>query len=426
MNRPMSYKVNNLLYAAGPELINTIRMELVMTEPVDPAALRAALKPTAARYPYFAVKLVRRASEYVMEPNPLPFVVSPGGKTVALGTAESNHHLFAFAWNGRRLYLDTTHFVTDGNGLFPFLKTLLYYYLHALHPEACFDTADIALAGDIIPFEEADDDPYPAAPLDTEPIGKLSRPAEIFMLDDQPQGYAYAQSWTAFRYRIRQTDMMRFLSSVDGSPATFIASLMYRVITDLHPDNRLPLVCGMQHQFRSALGKPRSHMCHVNVVPMVYPDRLRGKRIEQLNTIARGTLILRADDANDVLTVNEHIRNEALLRDLTLAQKHAHMRDVIRNGIGKNTFEVSYTGRVAWSGLDQYVLSVFPFFDLTLSGGISLEIFSVNDSFSVNLMQRSTDPGYADRFAALLRENGIPYTAEPPTGFALCGFHLPD
>ena len=31
----MDYRVNNLLYAAGPELLNTIRMDIVLKEPVD-------------------------------------------------------------------------------------------------------------------------------------------------------------------------------------------------------------------------------------------------------------------------------------------------------------------------------------------------------------------------------------------------------
>ncbi len=422
----MRYRVNNLLYAAGPELVNTIRIELVLTEPVDVLALEHALGKAAVRFPYFAVRLVRRASEYFMEPNALPFVISPEGRTVTLGSAESNFHLFAFAHDGCRLYVDTSHFLTDGNGLFPYLKTILYYYLRALHPEAAFDTAEIARSGDAVPEDEADDAPYPEEPLPVEPLGKPSRPEEVFLPAGQPQGYAHADGWTSFRYAVPQKALMAFVSGVDGSPATFLASLMAQAVWDVHPDNRLPLVCGMQHQFRRALGRPRSHMCHVNIIPMVYPDSLRGKDVERLNTIARGTLILRADDANDAQTVNAHVRNEAAIRGMTLSDKHAYMRRALLEGIGKNTFEASYTGRVAWSGLDGYVRSVFPYLDMTLSGGISIEIFSVNEVFSVNVMQRGGWTAYTDRFAARLRENGVEFVSERPARFSLCGFQLPD
>jgi hypothetical protein len=306
----MIWKVNNLLYAAGTELVNTIRIGITLTEPIDEQALRLALSKSAQRYPYFAVRLSRRGEEYIMESNDLPFVVSPGGNTVTLGSAESNFHIFAFAYEGCRLYLDTVHFFTDGNGMFPFLKTLLYYYLQTVHPDVRFETAGIALAGSEIPAAEAEGDPYPAKPYPERPLGTLSRPERVFQLSDQPQGYENVDGWTSFRFRVPQKDMMAFVSSVDGSPATFIASLIYRAIADAHPETDLPLVCGMQHQFRQALGAPLSHMCHVNIVPIIYPDRLRGRDVERLNTIARGCLILRADEANDLLTVNAHVRNE--------------------------------------------------------------------------------------------------------------------
>ena len=421
----MIWKVNNLLYAAGSELVNTIRIGITLTEPIDEQTLQSALMKAAQRYPYFVVRLSRRGEEYVIESNDLPFVVSPHGSTVTLGSAESNFHVFAFAYEGCRIYLDTSHFFTDGNGMFPFLKTLLYYYLQEMHPDVHFETAGIALAGSEIPAAEAEDDPYPAEPFPEQPLGSLPRPENAFRLSDQLQGYEHADGWTSFRFRIRQKDMMAFVSSVDGSPATFIASLIYKAIADAHSETVLPLVCGMQHQFRQALGAPLSHMCHVNIVPIIYPDRLRGRDVEQLNTIARGSLILRADDANDLLTVNAHIRNENRIRDMKLSEKRKYMRQVILDGIGVNTFEISYTGRVPWSGLDRYILDVAPYFDLTLSGGLTVEIFSVGRDFSVNIMQRSPVTEYVDRFSALLRECGVEYTAELPEHFSLCPFQLP-
>ena len=153
---------------------------------------------------------------------------------------------------------------------------------------------------------------------------------------------------------------------------------------------------------------------------------MRGKNIEWLNTVSRGSLIIRADDSNDVLTVNTHIRNEELIRGMDLSEKHDQMRNCILEGIGKNTFEVSYTGRVMWSGLDRYIVNVSPYFDITLSGGISIEIFSVGDIFSIIIMQRSGDPVYSGRFAQLLSENGIEYETDPPVHFSICGFALPD
>ena len=420
------YRVNNLIYAAGPEMLNTIRMDVVLTEPVNRHAAEKAVNTAAKRFPYFAVRLARRGADLVMVRNDLPFAVSCNGQTVTLGTEESNFHLFAFACEGRHFYIDTVHYITDGNGMFPFVKTILYYYLRTVHPEEAFNVSEIALVDSPVPDDEADDYPYPDEPMPEDPLGEITRPDELFIVPDQPRGYENMGGWTSFCFSIRQKDMMAYVSSVDGSPSTFIASMMYKAIADVFPGNRLPVVCGMQHQFRSALGKPRSHMCHVNIVPVVYPDKVRNKSVELLNTMARGTLILSADDSNDVLTVNRHVKNERLISGMGLSEKHDYMRREILDGIGKNTFEVSYTGRVSWSGLDRYIENVYPYFDISLSGGISIEIFSVGDRFSIVIMQRNDDPAYSERFAQLFSEYGIPFDAADPEHFSLCGFRLPD
>ena len=218
---------------------------------------------------------------------------------------------------------------------------------------------------------------------------------------------------------------MHFVSGVDGSPASFAASIMCRAMQELHPENSLPIVCGMQHQFRGALGKPLSHLCHVNIVPIVYPASLRSAPIDRLNTIGRGTLILQADDAHDLLTVNAHIRNEQAIRDMTLSDKQDYMRRVLLDGIGSNTFEVSYTGRVNWAGLDRYISYAAPFLDLTLSGGVSVEIFSCGDDFIINIMQRNEDPGILTGVLKLFEENGIICTIERAGHFEIAAFAIP-
>ena len=153
---------------------------------------------------------------------------------------------------------------------------------------------------------------------------------------------------------------------------------------------------------------------------------MKNKDIEWLNTVTRGKLIIGADDENDILTVNEHIRNEKRIRSMPLSQKHSHMRKAVLDGIGTNTFEVSYTGHVPWSGLDKYITNLIPYLDLTLSGGLTIEIFSVHDIFSVNIMQRSADRRYVDRFAELLEKSHLTFTEEASVHFELCGFKLPE
>ncbi len=421
----MEYKVNNLFYAAGKDLHNTFRVRLEMTEPVDPDALRRAVDLTVRRYPYFSVKMIRRNEEYVLVSNDAPMPVTPGGRAIPLGGEESGGHLMAVAWTGNLIYVDTSHFFMDGGGQFPFIKTLLYCYLVTLHPEEEFDLSGIALPDSEPGVDEADDDPFPEEPVPTDEIGLDRRPEEVLMLQDQPEGYTGRDGWTSFRMKVEQKEMMRFASSVDGSPASFIASVMYRAIAELHPDRKLPVVCGMQHQYRRALRKPYSHNCHVNIIPIVYTEKMRSRSLELLNTMGRGVMIVRGDDANDLLSINEHVMNEKKIRGLTLEEKHEHMKEFVRKGIGKNTFEVSYVGRVSFNGMEKYISNFSPTLDMSLSGGISIEIFPVADAFCIHIMQRNADTKYVDRFVGLLRENGIQCETEAPDHFEISDFVLP-
>ena len=189
-------------------MLATIRTGITLTEPVKVQAFEHAVRKAAERYPYFSVKLVRYGSEYRMEQNDLPFVILPGGRAANLGTRESNYHLVAFAYDGKRLYADTSHFITDGNGIFPFLKTILYYYLTEMYPDETFDTKTIRLSGSRVPEAEADDDPYPGELLAEDPLVGIQRPESVFLLGDQINGYEHMGEWTSFVFRIRQAEEM--------------------------------------------------------------------------------------------------------------------------------------------------------------------------------------------------------------------------
>ena len=92
--------------------------------------------------------------------------------------------------------------------------------------------------------------------------------------------------------------------------------------------------------------------------------------------------------------------------------------------IGKNTYEVSYAGCVPWSGIDRYITDFSPYIDMSLSGGISAEVFSIQDYFCINIMQRSPDSKYFDRMTDILKELSIPFTCQEPERFEICRFQV--
>lgn len=420
----MQYKVDHLLYAAGAGIRNTIRTGITLTEPVDGSVLRETVDIISSRFPYFMVRLKREGEELFYVPNNEPIVITNDEHPVKLNSEESNYHLISFSYKDNTLFVDTSHFLTDGVAQFPLVKLLLYTYLHIRHPEEEFDTEGIPMPGDFIHPDEASHDPYPDEPVEVMALGRTKRPEKVFKLEDQPQGYDHMDDWTSYFLRIPQKEMMSYASGVDGSPASFIASVLYRAIIDLHPENHLPVVCGMQHQFRKALGNFRSHSSHVIIIPIIYPDWVREKDVSFLNTLGRGAVILASDDENDKLDINHHIENANKIQDMTFEQKCEFIAEKVINGIGENTFEISYVGRVMWGGLDKYIKRFSPVIDVTLSGGISVEIFSLGEYFELNIMQRKEDDRYVKRFKEILAENGISCLEDPKEHFEVPEFEL--
>ena len=86
----MEYRVNNLMYATGPDMFATIRTCVTLMEKVDEKVHANAIRKTLLRFPYFAVRLISDGSEYKMEPNELPIIIVPNSQGIVLGSKENN------------------------------------------------------------------------------------------------------------------------------------------------------------------------------------------------------------------------------------------------------------------------------------------------------------------------------------------------
>ena len=62
---------------------------------------------------------------------------------------------------------------------------------------------------------------------------------------------------------------------------------------------------------------------------------------------------------------------------------------------------------------------------MSLSGGISVEIFSLGETFCINIMQRSNDRRYTNRFAGILAEYGIHCEMAEPEHIEINDFVFP-
>lgn len=393
--------------AADP---HTFRLTIKLKDLVDGDVLRRAVDRTMKRYPYFRVRLVTEGGEPCFEDNPAPVPVIHTNQRIVLGSAQTAGHLFCFCYWKNRLHVDVYHGLTDGGGIAPVLKTLLFYY--------CSDYYGIELSADGIRL--CDDDVSPdewedpaATPLERAQAGltaKWRQPA----LQLQDAGIVrLLPDASVITVRIPEEAFMRFNMSNDGSPATIVALLLARAIDALHPGADLPPVIAMCVNQRRALRAPLAHQSLVGDVRLPYTDRIRPLDFSMQATCFRGMVTLQSD-ADMVL---DEIRDyQALVTKLRAMDDPRDRQACCVRGMEELskcvTATVSYVGKASL-GEAEFFIQEFDALPSTALPSthvpLTVEMSAVNGYFFLNFIQYFHEEAYFDRFVRQLRDNNIDY-----------------
>ena len=124
----MKFKPNPLLYGANENIFSTFRLAIRMKETVDYDLLSRSVEKVMERYPYFCVRPAREGETLVLRYNDQPLPIFPDDRTVTLGSEESRGHLISFGCRDKTIFIDASHYIADGMGIDPLMKTLLYLY----------------------------------------------------------------------------------------------------------------------------------------------------------------------------------------------------------------------------------------------------------------------------------------------------------
>ena len=130
------------------------RISCTLQEEVDPALLNEALKVTAPEWPQFQVTLHRGLFWHYFESTDQLPVCHPEDKApcAPLYVPERRNRLiYRVTYFGSRINLEMFHALTDGNGGFLFLKSIVRNYLALVHPAEMQDvpTPNSASAADL-------------------------------------------------------------------------------------------------------------------------------------------------------------------------------------------------------------------------------------------------------------------------------------
>ena len=416
----MKFKPNPLLYGANEDFFSTFRLAIRMKDTVDYDLLSRSVAKTMVRYPYFCVFPKREEENIVLRYNNHPLPVFPDDCAVTLGSGESGGHLISFGCKDNTIFIDCSHYIADGMGVDPLMKSLLYCYVSERYGTDGLASERIRMPDSAI-CDGEHAYPFPDSPMNTEDLYVLPEiPQKAYGLDplafDNEGLYAY-------HLHIPQKTMMAKASSSDGSPVSFLSVLLYRALHRLDSNIDKPIVAHVQHQYRAVLRAPMSHHSLVNYIPVTMPPRLSKWDVEKQNTVVRGQVILKGGKEADIASINRLL--EAFPRDGSLADKKDAMARYAGESILGKTFGISYVGKMDWCGLERYVDDLHAYIgEKDTKNMLLIEVMTVGADFSLTFMQSGRGEKYLNAFMEELRLLQIPVNLVGEERYTLCNTEL--
>lgn len=411
----MKLQPNPLLYGANEDFFSAFRLAIRMKEAVDYGLLARSVAKAMGRYPYFSVRIEREGERVVLRHNDRPAPVFPDDRAIRLGSGESQGHLISFGCKDKTIFIDASHYIADGMGMDPLLKTLLYCYVSERYGAEGLAVERIRMPESAV-FEEEFTYPFPDGPIGAEPLF-LPKPPEV-AYELNPDAFD-GEGLYAYHLHIPQKAMMAKASSSDGSPVSFLSVLLYRAFHRLDADIDAPIVAHVQHQYRAILNAPKSPHSLVSYVPVVLDPRLNRWDVEKQNTVVRGQVILKGGSEADVEAVNRLM--EAFPSGQPLAEKRKAMARYAQESIRPKTFGISYVGKMDWCGLERYVEDLHAYIgEKHTENMLLVEVMTVGEDFSLTFMQSGKGEKYLNAFVEEIRALDIPVRLVGEERYALC------
>ncbi len=409
-------------YISTKEMPFNIRIKTDLVEPIVPDVLERALEKTMQRYPYFKLRVLRDGEEYVTVPNDLPVVCYEGPEVLDLGSPEVNYHMLAVSYFDCEVSVFVSHVVADGAGIYPLVKTLLYYYICEAF-DAPLNARGINLADDPLFEDEADEPCNPEIFEHAEDFFEPDR-GDFFRLKNG--GLVNDFTPTVHYVKVSQKDFMRYNSISDGSPCTLGAVLAAEAIWSLHPELEQNLVCDVSLNCRGALGTKHNYRQLCKSFPLIYRPGIKEKTTRELCTVSRGMTMLNSQPENAWKFFGDTKKLYESVDDLSFEEKKKLIGDIALDTATNNTFSISYVGQVGLGSIEPFIDSMYNITDGSTYETLFIEINAENAWFDIAFIQGFSNDDYYKAFLKTLERNRIKYREEGSGPMGIPNTWLPE
>ena len=397
----MSEYYDPMLFLSSAGNANTMGCTFTLKEPIDGKMLADAAELLRERFPYFYVRVKKTENDIVPVPNPLPVTVRNTWEPIVFHTQESNYHLMAIKYEGKRFAVEIMHALTDGAGFLPYLKSLLFVYLSRKY-HLSLDPTGFRLPGQEIPEAETGD-PFPHLDIDAaEPPLYQKKPIEDFYrIHPDSRGEAHV-----FYLKLPEREVMRYCHENDGSPNALMAVLLARAIRKHDPESEKPLLITIAIDHKAMLGNRESYRQFANVAEIDFPKGRETLDIARLCTAVRGKLMLQAQPENSLWHAKTLKAMQQRFDTIPLQMKFEILAKASSGA--RWTASVSYLGSSSFGPLEPYIDEMFILAEPNVVD-TALEIACIHHSFYVSFIQSFQEDGLCNAFLEELTAAEIPF-----------------
>ncbi len=402
-----------MLYLSTPEHPNTMCVIARLKEPIDGDILQSVVQELTVRFPYFYVKAVVRDNDVYPEPNPLPMTVRNTWDPIAFNSAQSNYHLAAWKYEGTRVALEISHSLTDGAGVFPYVKSVLYLYLTRKTGEA-LDPEGIRLPKEAIPESETGN-PFAALDIDGAKEPLYIKPTVEDFLRIKAEGDLTPQ---VHYVKLKESQLIEYCRDFDGSPNAMISVMFARAARKYDPDNEKTVSVSVAIDHKAMLGSYDNYRLFANVIELDFPKSRSLNDLMKSCTMARGQMMLQAQPENSLWAMKQRKLTYAKLEQLPLEIKLGAIAKTA--GMPRWTFSVSYVNSRSFGSLDPYIEGLSVVADPGVFD-IGCEISCINHHFFLTIIQCFTADRFVELFLRELSSVGIDCEVLRKEPLHLCG-----
>ncbi len=403
-----------MLFMSTPDHPNTMGVVVVLKEPADAELLSSVVETLRTRFPFYYVRARAVGNDLELIPNPLPMTIRKTWEPINFNSQASNFHLAAWKVQGNRIAFEIAHSLTDGAGVLPYIRSVLYLYLTQKTGD-CLDPAGFRLPGDTIPPSETGN---PFAGVQAE-IDRAEAP--LYVKEPTPDFFRLnegARDPQMIYLKLPESQVMKFCRENDGSPNVFFSVLLARAARRTDPESGKTISVAVAIDHKAMLGNTDSYRNFVNVVELDFPRDRPLDDIMKACTMARGQVVLQAQPENSLWEMKQRKLRHAKMAQMPLEMKLGMVAKSA--GCVRWSLSVSYANSRTLGPLDPYIAELYMLSEAGVTDAI-LEIACINHSFFLALDQTFSSDHFLNLFLDELAQNGIDYEVMGKEPARLCG-----